>query len=402
MREYLKVLKYRDFRLLWLGRGISDLGSRINFIGITWLILETSGKVSSVSLLFILLIIPSIMLGPLAGVFVERWNKKTVIILADSIRGILAFCMAFANQIELIYTLAILDSLCAIFFSPTIRIIIPRLIPKDELVTSNSLSSITYYMAELIGPAISGVLIGLLGARSAFIINGISFLLAALFETSITIPKTMTEVYVNSKGYLFKEFNEGWNYVRGNKTVKFVIVFFALAMLPMGGLPILNVVLIKEIYLFSPQSYGLLMSINGIGLLIGTLYLGKWGRTLHELKLMVLGVIFYGLSYIGIALGGIFMAEALCFATMGFSASIINISYTTYLQKTVEDDKRGRVFSLDMAIGNVSGLISMGLVGITADKFGGVFVAVLGGVLIFILGTLTLKTNIYRESLKNM
>jgi MFS family permease len=90
---YLKVLKNRDFALLWAGPGVSDLGSQINFIALTLLIIDLTGQVVPVSLLFIVLALPAAVLGPWAGVLVDRWNKKTVIIFSDIIRGLLAIAM---------------------------------------------------------------------------------------------------------------------------------------------------------------------------------------------------------------------------------------------------------------------------------------------------------------------
>jgi MFS family permease len=399
MNKYIKVLKNKDFCLLWLGQGVSNFGSRINYIGLTWLITELTGQVSKVSILFIILTIPSVFIGPWAGVLVDRWNKKRIIVTADLIRGLLAFGMVLTENLIYLYILALTQAVFTTFFSPAIMSAVPRLVKKEDLVIANSLSSSTRYAANLVGPALAGVLIGFYGVKIAFLINGISFILSAFSEIWITIPVGKMETSQKITG-VFDDFKEGLKYIQSNEVVKFVIIFFAFVMLIGGALPILYVVLIKEVFKFTSQQYGLLMTIQGIGLLIGTLIMGKLGHKYSELKLQIGGGSILGLTYIGLALSNYFVWVAVSFVILGIFSSIINVAYGTFLQKVVDDDIRGRVFSIDIAFGNITALLSMSLAGFLADSLGTVTVMLFGGIYLFSLGILFSRFKTYKSSVK--
>lgn len=398
MKEYIQVLKNRNFALLWAGQGVSNLGSRVSMLALTWLVVDITGRAAAVGMLFIFLTIPSVALGPWAGVLVDRWNKKMIIITADIIAGLLALAMAFTRDISLLYVLALAMSVVSVFFTPAVRTVIPRLVPRERLLTANALSSATFYTAQLAGPALGGVLLGFWGLEAAFIVNAVSFWLSAFSELWIQIPGTETERQSRERSFT-ADFRDGWQYIRGNLPVKFVIGLFALAMLPpMGGLSTLNVVLIKEVFLFSEWQYGLLMTINGGGLLLGTLFMGRLGGRLGELRLMVMSISGLGLSYWLLANSPWLPVAGAWFLAMGFAATLVNVSYGTFLQKVVSDEMRGRVFSIDIAIGNSVGLLALGVTGVMADHWGAVPVISAGGLCLLLLGLVALRLGVFRRS----
>ena len=402
MQDYLQVLRNRNFLLLWLGQGISEIGSGISFISLSLLITDITGSASAVGVLFIILTIPSVAVGPWAGVLVDRWNKKLIIIAADVLRGVLAIGMALTTDLVWLYALALAMGLVSVFFSPAIKTTIPRIVAKEKLLTANALSSATYYMSRLAGPALGGVLIAAFGLQSAFIVNGISYLISALSEAWIMIPSSKRE-QVSAPGSFRRDFKEGWDYIRSNVAVKFVIIFFAIAALPpMGAYGLLTVVLLREVFAYSPEVYGLLMTINGAGLVLGTFWMGKWGKNFRELQLVVWGMAILGLAYLGLSQGRVFLAAAAILFITGFLSTVINIAYGTYLQLAVDDDKRGRVFSIDIAIGNVVGLVAMGTTGFMADAWGTGFIVALGGALLFTVAFTASRLGIYRQSLAAM
>lgn len=368
MRKYLAVLKNPNFALLWAGQGVSDIGSQINFIALTLLVVDLTGDVMPVSLLFIALTVPSVLLGPWAGVLVDRWNKKAVIILSDVIRGGLAIAMAFAPNLGWIYVLAMAQAAVTTFFSPAIRTVIPRLVAKEQLLTANALASATNYISRLAGPALGGLVAGLFGVQMAFVANGVSFLVSALSECWIKVPQGAGESSVGPG--LGRDFREGVRYILGNRAVKFVIIFFFVAMLPpMGGLNILQVVLLREVFAYSETSYGLLMTFYGVGLLVGAAIIGRFENR-SELRLMVGGMGLYGLAYLTLIFGRTFVLAAATLITIGLFATVVNVSYTTFLQKAVADEMRGRIFSIDIAASNAAWLISVAITGLLADAFG--------------------------------
>ncbi|MBN4056471.1 MFS transporter [bacterium AH-315-K05] len=370
MKDFLKLLKNPNYLLLWLGQSVSDLGSSINYIGLIWYVMELSGAASGVGGLFIALTLPSILVGPWAGVLVDRFNKKAIIVATDVIRGLIALAMVMTTDITTIYFLVILNGIAQVFFSPAINVAIPRIVDGKDLMTANSLFSTTSSAATLIGPAIGGVLIALHGAKALFLINGISFLMSAFSELWITIPKQEVSKAKEEKSSMVSEMKLGLEYINKHEIVKFVIIFFAVSMLALGGLPILNIILVKEVFQFSAETFGLLMSFSGVGFLVASFCMGKWGKKFSELKLIIAGVAVYGLLYALLAFQQNILLISLMFFFVGFAIVVVDIAYGTYLQVAVEDKMRGRVFSIDIALGNVAALISIALVGVMSDVFG--------------------------------
>lgn len=404
MRDYLQVLKNKNFALLWAGQGVSNLGTRVNMIALTWLIIELTGRASGVSLLYVLLFLPSAVLGPWCGVLVEKWDKKKVILYTDLARGALSFGMALTLDLTMIYALALGQALFTVLFNPAIQSAIPRIVPEKELVTANALSSLTANTAVLAGPALGGVLIAACGLQSAFVVNGVSFVISALSEAWIDVPRTALEKAkpVCSRSGLAGGFKEGWRYIKATPPVSFVIAFFAIFMLPYGALPVLNVVLVRELLLFDARLYGLALSVQGAGLIGGSLFMGRWGKRYRELAVMLAGAALHGAGYVGLGLAGGFVPVAACFALLGATGSMIEIAYTTYLQRAVEQDYRGRVFSIDMAVGDTAGLLSMSSAGILADTLGTRAVVLGGGLSLSLLGLGALQLPVYRRSVRFM
>ncbi len=407
MQEFKKVLGNKNYFLLWIGQSISEIGTDIFHIGLIWLVISVTGSAASVSLLFVLLILPSIIIGPWAGVLVDKWNKKKVIVISDVIRGIIAIAMAvYIEKLGYLYLLAFADFVIYTFFSPAIKTAIPRLVAREDLATANSLYMITRQGAGLLGPAVGGALIGLFGVQILFFLNGASFLISAALEMGIRMPVSGYESL--DLPLKFKDkFKEGLDYIRQRQIVIFIIIFFAIATIPMGGLAVLNVVLFREVFNYSAEQYGLLMSMKGAGLILGSIFMGKWGKNILEIKAIVTASFFMGLFYVALTLSGQLFFSVLFFMLAGFFGSMIGVAYYTFLQKIVDENVRGRVFSIDIAIGNALGLIAMAVVGPLADNFNPALIYAAGGLILVALGLVTNLLKVYprlitqyREALK--
>ena len=397
MKEYLEVLRNRNFMLLWLGQGVSAIGSRVHYIALIWLVTEITGNAAGVGLLFMFMAVPRIVAFPIAGVLVERWNKRNVIVTCDILSGLTAIAVAFTSEITTIYVLSAFSTMISLFFSPAIQAATPRIVPKEELLTANSLTSMTRQVANLGGPAIGGIIIALWGVKMAFLINGVSFLISALSEVFIHIPPATHESKVRQTGSFVYDMREGWDYIRTHAAVKLTILFFALAGLPMGAIMVLKVVFLKDVLGLTAAQYGLVMTIEGLGLFLGTFAIGKWGAKWYEVTAMIVGCAFIGAAYIGLSLVNTVWLAASCVATIGLAAAIVNIAYGTFLQKAVDDHVRSRVYSFDMAIGEILALASMGAAGFLGDTFGITNTIVVCGLLTIVLCLGTLRLPLYRQ-----
>lgn len=371
MKQYAKILQNRNYLLLWLGQGVSDIGSRIHTIALIWLVTTLTGSATAVGLLFMSMIIPRVLVFPFVGALVERWPKKAVIVATDVGRGLLALAFVYSTDMTMIYVLSAAMAAMELFFAPAIRTVIPRLVSEEDLLSANALSSLTNRSAGLIGPALGGVLIGLWGVQAAFLINAVSFLVSALSEVFIVVPQ-MSHEQKQAEGQrkLLPEMKAGWDYIRNSRPVRFVVFFFALAGIPLGAIIVLKVVLLTEVLGFSAEQYGFLMSIEGVGLVMGSLLIGSLGGKFTEMKLMLGGVMVLGIGFLALSQSSGFLPAAFCLLVVGGAASLANVAYGTFLQKNVVDEFRSRVFSFDIAIGDAFALVAMGFAGVLGDLAG--------------------------------
>ncbi|MDW7652391.1 MAG: MFS transporter [Bacillota bacterium] len=339
-------------------------------------------------------------MGPLAGAYVESRSKKSIIIGTDIIRGFLALAIAFTANLTTIYILSALSASVAVFFSPAIRTAIPRIVKQEELMTANAMSSMTAYTAMLAGPALAGVMLAAYGAKTAFMINGFSFLFSATTEAFIQIPVSTGEKQPR-KPVLWQEIKDGWSYIRETPVVRFVILFFAACMVFFSFTYVLQTVLLVDTFGFAAKEYGTVMSVYGGGMLAGAFFMGKWGQNYHELSFILYGVTLLGIGYFTLALAGSFHFTAAILFVLGLFATVVNVAYGTYLQRAVEDSVRSRVFSMDIAISEVLGVCAMAAAGILGDIFGAAKIILISGLALTLLGIIFLRHPVYCSTTAN-
>lgn len=264
----LKLLKNRDFTLLVLGQVVSLFGSRVQSFALSLYVLaETKSTVQFASVLAISML-PNLILGPFAGVLVDWWDRKKIIVSLDLLSGIIILVTALVYHtngelsMTYIYGLSVTFSIIGLLFDPASRTIIPSIVSKDELVEANSISSMVMSISNFVTPLIAGVLYGTFGLLLIFIINGISFIFSGISEMFIRIPKLNHHNKKMTPAQFAKDFVEGVNFVRINKAI-FSLLLMALSLnfvySPVMSIGIIH--LCKQIFQVSDKSYGLMQSI---------------------------------------------------------------------------------------------------------------------------------------------
>lgn len=375
MNQYIKMLKNKSYFLLILGQIISSFGSEMYLIALTLLVLKNNGKGSSISMLYIIMLIPSIAFGPFIGILVDRMSKKKLLITADLARGILCIIsIFFIKNIVILYIFIFMQSIFGVVFGPSLRTAMVKIVDRDKLTIANSLYAFLDNTSRLIGPSLGGILVIIIGYKSIFLINGVSFIIASIFTIFIRINEKISiseDAVIRSKyAEYLKNFKEGVSYINKSNLIKFVIIFFALAMISIGALSVLNVLIINDVLKYSSAQYGIIMGIYSGGLIFGSLIAGKIADKYNELTIMTIGVGIYGVFYIGFTSINLFFVTALFIFLNGIISSCIDISYETYLQKEVNEEMQGRVFSIDISIGNCITILSMGSIGFVSELCG--------------------------------
>ncbi len=187
----LKLLRQRNFSLLWVGQFISIIGDWVLFIALPFYTYSLTGSVLATGAMFIVSTLPRLVLGSVAGVFVDRWDRKRTMIVADVLRVLLILMLLFVRSRDwlwLIYVSAFLESVVSQFFNPAKSAIIPLLVGEKDLLAANSLNGLSDALTRLLGSALGGVLMGWLGFSSVVLLDAGSFLFSALMIVLIVMP----------------------------------------------------------------------------------------------------------------------------------------------------------------------------------------------------------------------
>ncbi|MGD9964472.1 MAG: MFS transporter, partial [Candidatus Izemoplasmatales bacterium] len=258
------LLKNKNFMLVIAGNFVSLIGSNIQQFVLSLYVLALTGSATLFASMLAVSILPRIILSPIAGVFGDWFDKKKSIIILDLINAFILFFFAiylFYNEdltIGLIYLLVILLEITEIFFHSSMSVVIPSVVDKEQYLEANSLRTMIISFGTLMAPILGAIIYGALGLMIAIIINAISFLLSAISEMFIKVPKTKSEDNQKSMSGFKKDFVEGIKIIKDSKPIKTIIsiamiVNFSIAPLFSVGL----IFLVIEVLLQSDFRLGL-------------------------------------------------------------------------------------------------------------------------------------------------
>jgi len=206
----IALLRQRNYSLLWSSQLISQIGNWALLAALPFLVFQLTGSILATGIMFIVEVIPSILLGSVAGVFVDRWNRRWTMIGANVFRGLLLLLLLTfrsAEQVWVVYVIAFFASVANLFFSPANNALLPQLVTKDELVSANSLDALGENVARNVGPALGGVLLAAAGMAVVALVDVGSYLIGAGLIFLIQGPKPPLKIFRSLKLIALS----GWN-----------------------------------------------------------------------------------------------------------------------------------------------------------------------------------------------
>ena len=375
---YLKIIHTPSYFPLWLGQLVSNFGDTLNYIALVVLVFQISGQGLAVSGLIIFEVVPYILLGSVAGVVIDRVNRKTVLILADIFRALLVLGLMFADQLWQIYLLSTLLTCAAVFFQPTLNAVIPAIVPPSALLAANSVAWSTGRLVQIIASAIVGGLLSWVGVNLAFGLNAASFAFSALLlAIGVKIPPQAGQLAGTAKRGLtgfVEDAITGLRYARRDNFVSRMLVVQVLASFAVGGTSALLVVLNEKHLRQSPVGFAFLIGAIGFGALLGPILLGSFTRNYRNMKLIFLLYIIRGGADIMLAVFTPLPVALLLMFIYGLNTSTGMVVSNSLMQSEVADEVRGRIFTLFDISWNIMKLLSLGLAGLLTDRFGVEFV----------------------------
>ena len=392
----LKIFRQRNFSLLWIGQFISIIGDWVLFIALPFYTYSLTGSVLATGAMFIVSTLPRLILGSVAGVFVDRWDRKRLMIMADLLRVLLILMLLFVRSRDglwLIYVSAFLESTVSQFFNPAKTAIIPLLVGEKDLLAANSLNGLSDALTRLLGSALGGVLMGWLGFSSVVLLDAGSFLFSALMITLIVMPirpalQPPVADTPAAEGFLgvWRDWVAGLKLVRADHLLFMLFIVLGVAFLGDSMITVLIVPLVKVLMGGGAQLLGWLMMAQGVGGLLGGLLVGQFGRRFPARRITALGLVLTGiviLVIVGIP-HSVWVLPLM--AAAGMAASAWLICSETLLQLGASNQFRGRIFGTLGTTSALASLAGMLLAGSLADPLGLVPILCISGSLYIISG----------------
>lgn len=388
----LKVLRQRNFSLLWVGQNISMIGDWVLFVALPFYIYTLTGSTLATGIMFIVQTLPRLFFGSVAGVFVDRWNRKYTMVIASLIQALLLgplFLVHSQELIWIIYFCAFADSLVSQFFNPAQTAIIPMLVEEQDLLAANSLNSMSQEITRLLGPSLGGLLFGLLGISSVITLDVISFLASAALVALIIIPASASipeqEQHITSedsstksirgaalKSFLavWQEWQAGMRLVRNEQVVTAIFIIIGVAMVGEGIIEVVLAPYVQRILHGTPLVLGWLMSAQAVGGILGSLVVPRLSKILPVGRLMGICGLTFGMLIIVLATTPSLLIILPAITIAGAGVIGFFIPMLTLLQTTVANEYQGRILGAFSTVQAVAMLIGMGLASGLGDHIG--------------------------------
>jgi MFS family permease len=369
-----------NYRYTWIGQVVSEIGDHFNNIAVFSLVLGATKSGLVVSGVMLSRAVPAMLVGPLAGVVLDRLDRKRVMIASDLVRAVVALCFILTvsrTDTWLVYLLSALLMVASPFFTAGRASILPAITTKEELHTANSLTQTTQWTTLTIGTLLGGVSVAQFGYKLAFAGNALSFLISALCISRLFLPgrgfraerRALTETDVVRPWH---EYIEGLRYIRAHPLI-FGIALIGVGWATGGGAAqILFSVFGELVFNRGPEGLGFIWSAAGIGLLCGAAVAYQLGRRIGfeaYKRTIVICYVVHGGAYIAFSqmrsFGWALVFIGLSRAAVGVS-SILNMSQ---LLRHVSDSFRGRVFSTNETMQWSVMMISMALAGVASQTW---------------------------------
>jgi MFS family permease len=378
---YIELLRSnRGFRFLWLGQVVSQMGDWFDTVAVYTIALKLTGSSRSVALIMVARFLPTVVLGPLAGVIADRFSRRAIMISSDIVRAIVVLGFLFVrrpDQMWLVYVLTVFQLAFSSFFEPAKTAAIPSIVSDRELVPANAIAAVTWSVMLTMGAAIGGFVAGGFGTDAAFVLDSLTFIASAILISVVSFParpKREKSRITAGKALGITDTIEGTHYVRHRPNVlAYLLVKPAWGM--GGGILTLLAVFGERVYPVAGKAatgIGVLFMARGIGTAFGPMLARRWtGETRKQMQIAI-GIAFLigGAFYIAFGATPSFGFALLFLAVAHMGGSILWVFSTVLLQLTVEDKFRGRVFAAEAALTTLTMATSNYVVAELMDRFG--------------------------------
>ena len=331
---YIRLALDARFAAFWIGQTISLFGDRLHQVALAVLVYGLTNSPLATGLVFLTAALPNLVVSPIAGTFVDRWDLRATMVVSDLLRAglVLLIPLAAARDLWLVFPLVFAVTTVSVFFRPAKAAAVPRMVRRDDLMAANSATWTGETLADIAGYPLAGLFVAFVGSSLflAFWIDAASYLISAALLLGIVIPPVLRTVGPATGSALRRfgrELRDGWRFLRGAPSLYQNTLVSAVAQVSIGATIALTVVYARDVLdgtaVAYPANYTLIEAAIGVGNLLGGLLVGAFGARVRKGRLIVGGMIAMGASIALLgATGNLFLAVA---ASLGYG--VANLVY---------------------------------------------------------------------------
>lgn len=368
---FKQVLGITVMRRIWYAQIVSLLGDFLALFAVISVVsFRMHGTPAQVTGVQIAYMLPLALLGPLAGVFVDRWPLKPTLVSSDLIRAGLVLLLVLSSSLWQVYAILIALSSVSSFFAPAQSVTIRSHVPREGLLSANALMQIAMMGIRILGPAAAGALVAAFGARLCYAVDGVSFLASAALIGTVVIVRPASPAAVQSANnrihQIWADIVEGVKYIVHHPALSFVVTAMAAGLFTIGCFGPLIAIFVRESLHASAAMFGFISATIGVGLMAGTQGLRAVAHRLSNEAMVLAGLVGIGLGVFLLGALPYVPATVLATFTIGFAFAGIIVPAQTLLQQETPPELMGRISSTVMSVvffAQVLGLVLSGVLG---------------------------------------
>ncbi len=370
----------RNFALLWGGQSISNIG---DFVFSTTLVLWIAAVIAkgqpwapaAVSGVLLATTIPTLLIGPLAGVFIDRWDKRHTMLAMDASRAVLIALLLIVAlghisapwQLGAIYTIVFLASTCAQFFNPARFALIGDVVEEPERARASGLSQTTFSLAVIIGPPLAAPLLFTVGVQWALLLNALSFVVSFVAILAVRIPAAASSAPAAPHGNYFQDFSAGLRFFFHNRVLFTLFITIIIVMLGAGAINALGIFFTTQNLHTSANLYGLLDTAQGAGMVLGAIAGSIFAQRIGVARLFWLCIISLGVGLLIFARLGSFIPALAVLFLVGIALAPIDIAAGPLILHATPKEFVGRVMAVITPTNALASIASTAIAGTLAS-----------------------------------
>ena len=367
-----RALSHRNFRLYFIGQGVSILGSWLQQVALAWLVYRLTGSAALLGITAFLSMIPQLVVGPLAGAWIDRHDKRQLLIAVElglAAQGLALAVLTWTELVgpQLIVAMSLLLGLLNAVETPLRQSLLGSLVAgrREDLTNAIALNAMLYNIGRFVGPPVAGLLIGLAGEAFCFALNAGSFLALVVALMALQVEQT-----TRASGSVAAVFHEGLRYVLKTFPIRLLLILLAVSNLTVACYAVLLPVMAKNVFGGDASTLGWLWGAAGCGSLFSTVVLAARKSLAGVANAVLAGALISALSLLAVAASSWFGLSVLAMAVLGYGMVVTNVGCNTILQSIAPEHLRGRIIafftSVRFGFDALGGLAA----GVIAEHFG--------------------------------